>query len=48
MGRIMDLLRRFGGFSGYKLNVGKSEVFLVNELAQRANLGGDDIQGGER
>jgi len=40
MAKIMDRLRRFGGFSGYKLNVGKSEVFPVNELAQRANLRG--------
>ena len=40
MAKIMDLLGRFGAFSGYKLNVGKSKVFPVNELAQRANLGG--------
>ena len=30
---IIHTLKRFGSFSGYKLNLGKSECYPVNDLA---------------
>lgn len=31
---VLDTLRKFGSFSGYKLNIAKSDFFPINEMVK--------------
>lgn len=47
MPQIIHLLETFGIFSGYKLNVGKSECYPVNDLRLQKNaLPSQMVKGG--